>query len=67
MSGGELVREFAPRRPESKVLYISGFPDDATVQYGINQSQVAFLAKPFTPKVLVQKIRSILGPVPVQA
>lgn len=67
MSGGELVNEIMPRRPDLKVLYISGFPDDAMVQYGINQSQVAFLAKPFTPKALVQKIRSILDAVPVQA
>lgn len=66
MSGSELVREIGPRRPETKILYISGFPDDAIVQYGINQSQVSFLAKPFTPKILVQKIRSILGPVTVQ-
>ena len=34
------------------------------VQYGIHQSKVSFLAKPFTPKILVQKIRSILGPRP---
>lgn len=67
MTGSELVREFGPRRPETKVLYISGFPDDAIVQYGINQSKVSFLAKPFTPKLLIQKIRSILGPVPVLA
>lgn len=66
MSGSDLVREIGPRRPDTKILYISGFPDDAIVQYGINQSQVSFLAKPFTPKILVQKIRSILGPVPVQ-
>ena len=67
MSGSELVKELAPRRPDTRVLYISGFPDDAIVQYGINQSQVSFLAKPFTPKILVQKIRSVLGPVPVAA
>jgi response regulator RpfG family c-di-GMP phosphodiesterase len=66
MSGSELVKQMSPRRPDTKILYISGFPDDAMVQYGINQSQVSFLAKPFTPKILVQKIRSILGPVPVQ-
>lgn len=67
MSGSQLVKEFSPRRPEAKVLYISGFPDDAMAQYGIYQAQVSFLAKPFTPKILVQKIRSILGPVPVPA
>ncbi|MDQ3002663.1 MAG: response regulator [Fibrobacterota bacterium] len=66
MSGSELVKQITPRREDMKVLYISGFPDDAIVQFGINQSKVSFLAKPFTPKVLVQKIRSILDSVPVQ-
>lgn len=67
MSGSELVKEISPRRPDMKVLYISGFPDDAIVQFGINQSQVSFLPKPFTPKVLIRKIRSILDTVAVQA
>lgn len=68
MSGGELVRNLVPRRPDVRVLYISGFPDDAVVQYGIHQSQVSFLAKPFTPKLLVEKIRAVLdAAVPVDA
>lgn len=66
MSGSELVRELQPRRPETKILYISGYPNDAMVQYGIHQSKVSFLAKPFTPKILLEKIRGVLGPVPVQ-
>ncbi|MDB5104531.1 MAG: domain S-box [Fibrobacteres bacterium] len=66
MTGSELVKHITPTRPDMKVLYISGFPDDAIVQYGIHQSQVSFLAKPFTPKALVQKIRSILDVVAVQ-
>jgi two-component system, cell cycle sensor histidine kinase and response regulator CckA len=64
MSGSELVKQITPVRQDMKILYISGFPDDAIVQFGIHQSQVSFLAKPFTPKVLVQKIRSILDMVP---
>jgi two-component system cell cycle sensor histidine kinase/response regulator CckA len=67
MSGSELVKEISPTRPDMKVLYISGFPDDAIVQFGIHQSQVSFLPKPFTPKVLIQKIRSILDVATVQA
>jgi response regulator RpfG family c-di-GMP phosphodiesterase len=67
MSGSELVMHFSPQRPETRILYISGFPDDAIVQYGIKQSQVSFLAKPFTPKVLVQKIREVLEKSAVQA
>jgi two-component system cell cycle sensor histidine kinase/response regulator CckA len=67
MSGGELVKQISPLRPDMKVLYISGYPDDAIVQFGVNQSQVAFLAKPFTPKVLVGKIRSVLDSVAAQS
>lgn len=68
MSGSELVSQLVPRRPDVRILYISGFPDDAVVQYGIHKSQVSFLAKPFTPKLLVQKIRAVLdSPVPVDA
>lgn len=61
MSGGELAKRLCPTRPEIRVLYISGFPDDTTVQYGISQSVVSFLAKPFTPKALIQKIRDVLN------
>jgi len=60
MSGSELVKQLLPRRPDVRVLYISGYPDDDVVQYGIHKSQVSFLAKPFTPKILVQKIRAVL-------
>jgi CheY-like chemotaxis protein len=66
MTGSELVKQIAPRRPDMLILYISGFPDDAIVQYGIHQSRVSFLAKPFTPKALIQKIRTLLDSVPVQ-
>lgn len=64
MTGSELVDALSPRRKDMKILYISGYPDDAIVQYGIHQSQVSFLAKPFTPKILVQKIREVLSQVP---
>jgi DNA-binding NtrC family response regulator len=67
MTGSELVKLITPIRPDMKVLYISGFPDDAIVQLGIHQSQVSFLPKPFTPKVLVQKIRTVLDTVVMPA
>jgi DNA-binding NtrC family response regulator len=67
MGGGELVKRILPLRPDLKVLYISGFPDDPAVRFGLDTRQVAFLAKPFSPKVLVRTIRSILDGVPVPA
>jgi two-component system cell cycle sensor histidine kinase/response regulator CckA len=67
MGGGELVKRIMPVRPDMKVLYISGYPDDPAVRSGLDSRKIAFLAKPFSPKVLVRTIRSILDGVPVVA
>lgn len=64
MGGGELARRMLPLRSETKILYISGFPDDPSVRDGMEARQVAFLAKPFSPKTLVKVVRSILDGVP---
>jgi CheY-like chemotaxis protein len=67
MGGGELVKRIIPVRPDLKVLYISGYPDDPAVRRGLDGQTVSFLAKPFSPKVLVRTIRSILDGVPAEA
>ena len=67
MGGGELVKRILPIRPELKVLYISGYPDDSVVRQGLRNHQVSFLAKPFSPKDLVRTIRSVLDGVPAEA
>lgn len=64
MGGGELARRILPLRPDLKVLYISGFPDDPAVRRGMEARQVSFLAKPFSPKALVRSVRAILDGVP---
>ncbi|HTS25452.1 MAG TPA: response regulator [Bryobacteraceae bacterium] len=60
MSGPDLVRELLPRRPQMRVLYISGYTEEAIVHHGIPESGAAFLQKPFVPDTLAQKVREVL-------
>jgi CheY-like chemotaxis protein len=60
VSGRELAEMLAPKRPEMKVLYMSGYTDNAIVNSGLLQKEVAFLQKPFTPAALTDKVREVL-------
>ena len=58
MNGFELGRELTGRTPGLKILYMSGYRDNA---YGANgEAPRAFLHKPFTPDVLLSKVREVL-------
>ncbi|HLK69462.1 MAG TPA: response regulator [Bryobacteraceae bacterium] len=60
MSGPDLIRELLPRRPHMRVLYISGYTEEAIVHHGIPESGAAFLQKPFLPDALASKVREVL-------
>jgi len=59
--GPELAERLKSARPEMKVLFISGYADDATVRQVAEDPGVAFLPKPFTADILARKVREVLG------
>jgi PAS domain S-box-containing protein len=60
MSGLELAQRLARLRPQMKVLFMSGYADDAITRRGVLADDAAFLPKPFTPEVLARRVREIL-------
>jgi PAS domain S-box-containing protein len=60
MSGRELADRLGPLRSEMKVLYLSGYTNDAVVRHGLSEGEIEFLQKPFTPDVLARKVREVL-------
>ncbi len=61
MSGPDLARSLAPRRPGMRVLYISGYTDDRLRHASIAGSEVVLVQKPFQLADLTHKLREILG------
>jgi len=60
MSGRELARRIATRRPETRALYLSGYTGDTIVRHGMLEADMAFLQKPFTVDGLTRKVREML-------
>ena len=64
MSGREVAEQVSAARPNTKVLYMSGYTDHAIAHHGVLNPGVPFLQKPFTPDLLAQKVREVLDMVP---
>lgn len=60
MSGRQLAQHLSQIRPRMKVLYMSGYPDNAIIHHGVLESGMAFIQKPFNVNVLEHKVREIL-------
>jgi CheY-like chemotaxis protein len=61
MSGPKVAEKVAALRPGIKVLYMSGYTDDAVVHHGVLSHDMPFIQKPFSPLALRKKIREVLG------
>lgn len=60
MGGRELVKHLTETHPLLRILYISGYADDAVIHHGILDKGAMFLQKPFTPESLAGKVRECL-------
>ena len=61
MGGREMIKHLLLSRPETKVLFLSGYTEDAIVSDGSIEKGTAFLQKPFTLQSLSRKVREVLG------
>jgi two-component system cell cycle sensor histidine kinase/response regulator CckA len=60
MPGPELAKQLTALRPDMKVLFLSGYTDDAIIHHGFIDEEMAFLQKPFTKSGLLRKVREVL-------
>ena len=60
MTVRELTERLAQMRPETQVLYVSGYTDDAIVHHGVLGENMNFMQKPFTVDALLRKVREVL-------
>ncbi len=64
LGGRPLAERLLALHPETRVLFASGYTDDAVVRHGILSAEVHFLQKPFSPAALAQKVREVLDAPP---
>ena len=60
MDGFEIFKRAREIRPEIRVIYMSGFTDEALSEHGVRAEDITLLEKPFTPSTLLRKIREFL-------
>ena len=63
-SGKVLAEELAELRPGVKILYMSGYPDNAIAHHGVLDPGLALLQKPFNPMALARQVRAVLDASP---
>jgi PAS domain S-box-containing protein len=61
ITGRALAQELVGERPDIRVLYMSGYTDDAVIRHGVLHAETPFLQKPFMPQALAAKVRDVLN------
>jgi two-component system cell cycle sensor histidine kinase/response regulator CckA len=60
LRGPELAKQLVKLRPGLAVLFMSGYTDDALDGHGMKETEIDFIQKPFSPRVLAAKVRAML-------
>jgi len=60
LRGGELAQRLQAERPGLKVLFMSGYTDDAVTRHGVLEPGSAYVQKPFTPDAIARRVREVL-------
>ena len=60
MTGQQMIEQVWVRRPEMRVLFVSGFAEADAIERGLTRPGVSFLGKPFTPDSLARRVREVL-------
>jgi len=64
MNGRELADRFRSERPQTPVVFMSGYTDEVIVDQGLLEAGALFIQKPFSPAILIDLIQSVLEPKP---
>jgi len=67
MSGRELGERLKVLRPDVKILFMSGYTEDAIIRHGVFTAQASFIGKPFSPAAIAAKVREVLDAPPREA
>jgi two-component system cell cycle sensor histidine kinase/response regulator CckA len=60
MSGRQLAERLTTERAGIRVLFMSGYTNDAILHHGVLAPGVSFIQKPLTPDILIRKVREVL-------
>jgi len=60
LGGPEMAKQLRSRFPDLKMLFMSGYTDDAVIRHGLLEAEVSFIQKPYTPTALARKVRQVL-------